>query len=424
MNRSYLRIAAGLGAVSLTAVAMAPALAAGNIAVAGANALTLSIAGNGNGTGTVTATHDGTTETVNGAASPPISVLKNQKLLNVGVLAQEATAKKQNNSGYSAACAGVAGNGGSLAQIGDSGCLTPGDPVGLFVTNLDLTDAVVIDPNSAIGPLSPANEVFQPVLAALTKPLADGFADSPLAGTGLGGSFGAIESFCTAEKGSASGNANIVDTKLVLNVAGNEVVLANLPAHPAPNTDVLIDLDKATTAITDALQTQFKTMLSPPGGPEGPFAPFAALPEALQTQVINALVEATREQLLTPLSDNVLKIVLNKQIRTGPDSIKVRAVDLEVLPAAKEQFGAAPVAIQIANVACGPNDRVSGPPTPEPKPKPTKKPVVLPTNVPAGYAGDAGSGTGGEGPGNEIVLAAFAIMFVGGTALVGLRLRA
>ena len=422
MNRSYLRIAAGLGAVSLSAVAMAPALAAGNIAVAGANALTLSIAGNANGTGTVTATHNGTEETVTGSSNPPISVLKGQKLLDVGVLAQEATAKKVNGVGNSAACAGVAGNGGSVAQIGDSGCLTPGSPVGLALTNLDLSSVLVIDPNSALGPLAAANEPLALILGKITKPLADGVRDTPLGPTGIRGTFGAVEAFCTARPGTADGDANIVDSKLLLNVAGQEVVLANLPAHPAPNTDLLINLDAASTVITNAVKTQLETMLGPDGA-GGPLAPLAALPDALQEQVINALVEATREQLLTPLSDNVLKLILNKQIRTGPDSIKVRALDLEVLPAAKEQLGAALVGLQIANVACGPNDRVSAP-NPKPKPKPTHNPTDLPTNVPAGYAQAPGSGAGGDGSANEIVLAALAIMVVGGTALVGFRLRA
>src|SRR4051794_16507135 len=136
---SILRFAAVVGVVTVSAVAAAPALAAAPLSQAGANAVTISIAGNEQGTGNVTATNDGSGEKKTGDASPPISMMQGQKLFNAGVLAQEATASANNGSGRSTACAGLTGNGGSVAQIGSSRCLEPGDPVGLNFGNLDFS---------------------------------------------------------------------------------------------------------------------------------------------------------------------------------------------------------------------------------------------------------------------------------------------
>src|SRR6478672_8794063 len=170
VTRSHLRLASVVGAIVLSGVAMAPALAATNLSSAGANALTVSVAGNENGTGNVTATNDGSGEKKTGDSAPPVSILKGQKLLNVGVLAQEATATAAGGTGRSAACAGIAGNGGSVAQIGDSSCLNPGEPIGLSLTNLDLSHTLVVDPNSALGPLAQANAPLKAVLSQITGP--------------------------------------------------------------------------------------------------------------------------------------------------------------------------------------------------------------------------------------------------------------
>ena len=114
--RPTARFAAVIGAATLSVIAVAPAMAAAPVSQAGANAVTLSVAGNGQGSGDVIAKNDGSKETKTGDTAPPISVLGGQQLLNAGVLAQEATAR---SNGTSAACAGLAGNGGSVAQVGE-----------------------------------------------------------------------------------------------------------------------------------------------------------------------------------------------------------------------------------------------------------------------------------------------------------------
>ena len=59
-------------------------------------------------------------------------------------------------------------------------------------------------------------------------------------------------------------------------------------------------------------------------------------------------------QLLSPVGDNVLDLTLNKQTRPTADSIRVNAIDLQVVPAAQAQLGASLASAQIGNVVCGP----------------------------------------------------------------------
>ncbi len=408
--RRSVRWGTTLAAAGLALLATGPAFAAGIVSQAGANAAELSVAGNTNGTGVVTATNDGKQETRSGETAPQIGLLKNQRLLDAGVAAQEATAGR---TGTSAACAGLAGPGGSIAQIGDTACLTPGDQVGLSLTNLDLSQTLVVDPQSALAPLAEANAPLQTVLGSITKPLADAVRDTPLGPTGLGGTLRAVDASCTARRTVASGGAHLVDTRLTMNVAGQEVVLADLPANPPPNTEVPVHLEKATGAVLGAVQTQLETMLAAPDASSGPLAPLAALPQALQDQVVTAVVEGTRDQVLKPLDEQLVHLVLNKQSRPSAGTIRVSALDLEVLPAAKEQIGASLVQLRIGNVVCGPN----GAPPPPDRPH---RPTGLPTAVSAGASGPSAVAPGDDSE-NGVVLAGFAILLAGGVGLVGLR---
>ena len=414
--RSHLRLASVIGAGTLSLIAAAPALAAAPVAQSDANAITVSVAGNENGSGVVTATNDGSGERKTGDTTPPLSVLQGQDLLNAGVLGQEATASVTDRVGNSAACAGLTGNGGSVVEIGDSRCLRPGAPVGLDVANLDLTGTLVFNPESALGELAATQPLFDAVFSQVTAPLAAAIADTPLGTTGINGTLGVIEGSCVAGNGTASGDANIIDSRLTLDIADQTVVLANLPANPPPNTDVPINLDAATEVILGAVETQLETMLADPDAASGPLAPLAALPQAVQDEVIVTLVEATREQLLTPLSENVINLVLNKQTRTGNDSISVTAFDVSVLPVAREQFDATLVGVQIGNVNCGPSGRVAAaaaPPASE-----TVAPPGLPIGVSAGYESAPGS------PGDSssaVVLGAFAVLGATGAGAVAFR---
>ena len=116
MTRSHLRLASVVGAIVLSGVAMAPALAATNLSSAGANALTVSVAGNENGTGNVTATNDGSGEKKTGDSEPPISDPPAPEAPHRPVSSHRRPRRPPPRLRPSAACAGLAGDGGSVVQ--------------------------------------------------------------------------------------------------------------------------------------------------------------------------------------------------------------------------------------------------------------------------------------------------------------------
>ena len=153
MKHHLVKVGAFIGAATLVGLSIGPAAAAEPVSQASANGLTLAIAGSPISTGTLKATNDGSGETKTGEVNPPIDVLENQDVLDIGVIAQNATARVENKNGISRACAGVAGDGATVGDVGESNCLTPGDPVGINIANLDLTGSVVVNPQSPLGPL-------------------------------------------------------------------------------------------------------------------------------------------------------------------------------------------------------------------------------------------------------------------------------
>lgn len=404
------RFAAVGAAITLAAMAAGPALAAPPpVSQASAQALNVRIAGDpaGNGlqTAPVAATHDGTEESTEGVTNPTVGVLGNQQLANLGVLAQDVSAQVDGGRGVSAACAGVAGEGGSVVRIGDSRCITPGRPIGLTLAHLDLSDSVLVDPESALAPLAPLNDVMGqlvgPITAALTEALA------PLGEVGLVGNLGAVEARCEASPDGASGTANIADARLTLLLAGEEVDLVELPVNPAPNTKVVTDLDAVVTAVLDAVETNLEATF------DGALADLTTLTEALQTQVVDTLLAELAPQL-APLEDNLLEITLNQQSAPADNAIEVTALDLQVLPAAQQLGADSLVNAQIGNVSCGPNAVVAqeapaAPAAPEALPE-------VPTAVDAGLAEAPSPRSDGTVP------AALVLMGVAG--LVGYRFLA
>ena len=409
--RSHLRLASVVGAVALSTMAIAPAMAAAPVSQAGANAINVSVAGNGNGSGDVTATNDGSGEKRTGDTTPPISVLKNQSLFNGGVLAQEATAHAD---GTSAACAGLTGNGGSVAQIGDSSCLNPGDPIHATLGSLDLSKLIVVDPNSA---LKDVNQVTGPILDQLKAPIATAVTQlqAQFGNPGLVAGFGVLEGRCQAAPGSASGDATLADAKVTLNLPQGapkpSVTLLDLPVHPKPNTHLTTNLSDVLDMISEALKTDLNNSI------DGAGAPLNALVDAFQANIVQG-VRDNLEKNLAPLEQNLLDITLNRQIRPTNDSIKVRALDLELLPAAKAQLGASLVSLQVGNAACGPNGRtaVSAPVAAPAVPK------GLPKAVSSGYATMPGQyAEHRDGHTTAIALGAFALLVSLGAGFTTLR---
>lgn len=410
--RSHLRLASVIGACTLSLIAAAPALAAAPVSQAGANAVTLSVAGNANGSGDATATNDGSTETKSGQETPPLSVLGGQTLISAGVLAQEATA---GTDGRSAACAGLAGDGGSVVNIGESRCLQPGDQLDATLGNLDLSNLILADPDSALGQL---NDVQKAALDPVLTPLNDAIgqavaqAQAQFGDLGLVAGLGAVEGRCTAEPGSAAGDAFLADAgiRVVLpeQAPQQSLVLLDLPVHPKPNTHLTTDLSDVLDMISEALATDLNNSLNGGG------APLNAVIDAFQDNIVSA-IRANVESNLAPLEQNLLDVTLNRQIRPTGDSIKVRALDLSLLPVAQQQLGAPLVNLQVGNAACGPSGRVVAAAAPATD---TAAPSGLPTGVSAGY--ESAPGSQGDSP-NAIVLGAFAVLVATGAGAVTFR---
>lgn len=406
MKRTTVRLGALASAAALTLLSAAPAHAA-TVAQATANAYTLKIAESGTDSGTVVATHDGSGAEKTGSTNPPVDALDNQELLNAGVLAQDAAVRVQDNgAGWSAACAGVAGEGGSVAQVGDSGCITPGEPVGLSIANLDLTGVELTDPESALAPLGAA---AQPLADELVGPLTAAVSDGlePLGAIGIAGTLGAVEARCVAAPGRAQGTANIVNSQLTLTAGGESVDVVNLPASPEPNTEVPVELDSVADTVLDALRTDLETTL------DGALSDLGGTVVApVQEEIVDNVIGQIAPQL-QPLQDNVLRIVLNEQ-SGGEDSVEVTALHAEVLPAAAQLGGPSLLDAKLGTVTCGPNGEMAPAAPQQPGDVEQALPAV-PTAVASGVDGS------GDGVGYGAVALGALVALAGAAGVIGLR---
>lgn len=414
-TRAAKRVAALGAAGALLSLTISPAAAADVVAQSSANALTISLAGNGQGTGTVTATHTGTgQENINGPVNPPIAILGQQNLVNAGVLAQDATARVENRRGISAACAGVAGDGGAIAEIGDSGCLEPGQPVGVTIGNLDLSEALLINTNAvgnALAPLAPLNVIISELVGPITAQLSSALGALPE--VAIQGTLGVVQGSCEAVPGRANGTANLIDSRIEAIVLGQRVTIAELPVNPGINEKVVTDLDVVLNRVIDAVETTIENTL------DGVLAPVVGLTDAIQSAIVDTLV-AQIADALEPLEQNILDITLNKQTRPEQGRIEVTALDLQLLPAAQQFIDASLLAVEIGNVTCGVNSTYSPAPDPQPEPDPDPQPEPdpelpdIPTEVDAGAAGN-GVGLG------EGAMGAALLTLAAGAGLAGYR---
>ncbi|MCW2780133.1 MAG: hypothetical protein JWR35_582 [Marmoricola sp.] len=397
-----MRTGAAFAAAAVVALSGGPALAATTVSQATAEGVVLGIAGNGTSlTGTVAATNDGSGETKTGVTNPPISVLQGQSLVTTGVIAQDATATVANRDGHSAACAGLAGPGATLAAVGSTNCLTPGNAVSISLGSIDLSHLITIDPNSALGPLGAIlNGPLASLLAPVTAALSSALSTTPLGQTGLTASVGAIQASCTAAPGTASGDANIADVTIDANLLGQKINLVTLPANPAPNQgDVVLDLTRLTNPILNALEADLHTSLG------GVADPLNLLLTSVQNDIINAILPQL-SAALAPLTTQLLSLKLNQQTITGGDTIDVKALDLKVLPGLSAAGVPSLLSLLVGHVTCGPNGRTSAPtttPTPTTNPPGGNTDVSVPTSVPAGLAGSS------QGSSNAPIIAAGAL---------------
>jgi len=422
VNRYLFKAGAVAGVASLAMLAAGPAMAADPVSQATAQSVELSLAGNGVVTQLVTATNDGKKETENNSSTIPdlASLLPNNNLAFVGVAPQEAHATVKGQDGVSYACAGVAGTGGGLVQVGDSACkIGEGNNAAtLDLANVDLggqilgLTGVINDALNNLGPLSDLLTGPTGLLTLLGKNLSDlvsTLTTSLKLPVDLTLSLSAIEGVCTANPQKAEGAGTLADAKLDLNLAGNKLNLVTLPANAPANTK-LTDLTTVTTVITNALKSELENILG------GQLGALGVLPTQIQNALLTPLTKA-----LKPLTDAIEQyladVTLNEQtLSDGGKKIDVSAIDLKVLPVLSQFAGGSLISGKIGHVTCGPNAKVAAPPSESPTPTPTATPTTpghhVPTNVDSGLAGDSSHA-------NEILAAVAALLAlagVGGTA--------
>ena len=277
--------------------------------------------------------------------------------------------------------------------------MRPGQPIGLTFANLDLSDLVVFDEDTQLAPLNQATDpVITQAVGPLTQQLSQAVTEQAGNGGIFGGTLGAVESRCTSTAGGgAGGTTTIVDGRIGATFGGRTVGLLDFPVHPAPNTKLVTDLDKVVDLFLNALRHDLNNTL------DGQAAGLEAAIDPIQAQIVDAVIGEIAPQL-GPLEENVLSATLNAQARPAIDSIKVTAIHLEVLPAARAELGAPVAQADLANVTCGPNGRVTR--TSQPLPE-------VPTVIDSGT--DGGSGDG------DYVLVAGALVVAGASGLIAYR---
>ncbi|WP_459983963.1 hypothetical protein [Nocardioides sp. AN3] len=358
-HRLFPRASSAAAAAALALLATGPAYAADPIARASATALQVSVAGHGADSGTFTATNDGTRESTSGTNSPAVPALAGQRATNLGTLAQDAAARVADGHGHSAACAGIAGQGATLAQVGDgTSCLTGGQTVTMGAATADFSHVQVAPDDIDQG----IDTTIAGAVSAAAAPVVNQLLDA-LGSPTLGLDVKAVQASCAADPGTAGGTASIADGTAYLAAPAplGRVDLVSLPVHPAPNTHVLTDMSKVVTAVEEAVAHQLDTAL---GGSSGPLASLtmpAGMTVATVLDQVKANVTDALGPQLAPLDQNVLDIELNKQSRPSAGAIDVTALDLSVLPAAQQFVDADLASLVVGHVTCGPSGRLAAP---------------------------------------------------------------
>jgi hypothetical protein len=389
-------------AFGLMAAVGAPAAAATPVAQASATAVRLTIGGTPVDSGTYSVTHDGTSQSAHGSNRPQVTALGGQQLVSAGTLAQDASTSVDREAGVSRACAGLAGDGATLVAVGEGSCLSGGHNLQVGAGSLDLGQLQIVSSTLLQGLDQQLQTALQPVLGQVLPALQTGL-QAVLSQAGdlqVVLDLGALQSSCRAGGGSAQGDASLADSAAYVSVAGQRVDLLALPAHPAPNTKVVTNLDKVVQLLLDDLRAELGTALT------GALAPLNGVVD--QGAVLTNVVQNLAQQL-APLEQNVLEATLNKQERPSSDSIAVTALDLTVLPAAA-QLGVDLFHLEVGVSSCGPNGRIAAP---APTPTPTATPTV-PTSVPAGAPSAAAlERSSGQGSGAGWALAGLLLVATG-----------
>lgn len=298
-------------------------------------------------TGRYTATYNGKKTVNSGTNKPALPLLgSDQKLLSVGVFAQDAAAALQNGTAYSGACSALAGKGATLVAIGDgSSCVKPGEAVTVNLADLDLqklgatTDYLLTDQSKSVHvKLGPVNDLVQAIVSGVL---------AKVGGLSVGVDLDAAESTCMAEGTKFDGKTQLKNAAVTVNVPGKgDIKVADLPANPKKNTTVVPDLSPVTDAVLGRVDTLLRAGLDN-----------KLTPDSMGISVRIDLIEHIKEQLavlLKGLETDLVKLTLNKQEKTAK-SLEVSALDIKVLDAVKKVGAPTAADVAIGTSTCGTN---------------------------------------------------------------------
>ncbi|MDR7309113.1 hypothetical protein J2S40_000171 [Nocardioides luteus] len=396
------RSAAVAAAAAMVALSAAPANAA-TVSQASATALSLELAGTGaTDSGTYAVTHDGSKETAEGTNEPLITALGGQDAIHLGTLAQDAVAT---GDATSAACSGLAGDGATVVAAGDGDCLSGGNNLSLDAGSLDFSKLRVLESDLFQGMDKQAQDALKPFQDQITGALSGLLAPivKALGSPGLYVDLGAVQSSCTANAKTATGDSSIAGTRAYVKMPdGKQITLVDLPVDPSVNQKVVTDLAGVVDAVLAGLRTQLTN------GLDGALSPIDPVVDQLQQQLLKPLLTSLSEQL-APLEQNLLDITLNAQ-DTSPGAITVTALDMKVLPAAEAFVGGSLAHLTVGTSHCGPNSPVSKTVTKNPPPAKAgeKPPASIPTVVTAGME------SYDDGSAGRIALVALLLLAAGG----------
>jgi len=385
VKSTFLRVGALVGATAVAVLAAGPALAAIPDSQATAQSLKITIGGNSAISQKITAVNNGSGEVKNSNDTVPqlSDLLPANTAIGLGAAPQDAFA---HTNGESSACAGLAGQGGGIAQVGNAPCsMNQGQPVSLSFANLTLGDLLAANNNAALVPLTQALQaVYGPLNTSAVDPLLNALKALPIdVKINLDG----VGARCEATPGHATGSGGIAHLTVDLDINGTSVRVINLQADGSVNEKLVGNLAASTTTLTNAVSAALLTVLGVNGS-----SPISALTGALsglvgtvQTSLLDPVATA-----LTPLTDalsqNVLEVTFNKQpVPQATGAFDVTSLHLDVLPAAASTIGADLIGGDIGHVTCGPN---AGPASQHPTGTPTPTPPgKVPTSIDSGLAG-------------------------------------
>jgi hypothetical protein len=222
-------------------------------------------------TGAYVAVNDGVLQQVEGVKVPELPLIGSQNILAGSALAQDAVAS---DSGFSAACAAILGEGGAVKIGADKSCLLSGDGkfsislgsvkqlglgsvLGGQIPGLDVLNLDDVTGNlGLLKGLPVASDLNLPVLSDLDLSALDlstlkALPTDQLPDVGLKIVGRALSSECLATPTSNFGRSTPLKAQLVATVAGQDVPLANLPSTGA----IDLDLNTLLTKVQGVLPT-------------------------------------------------------------------------------------------------------------------------------------------------------------------------